>query len=320
MQVYTVLIIGAGNIGAFFDTPQSEAVLTHAHAFSTHPGYRLAGFVDADRRLAERAAALWGGKPFISIGNAFAEEMIDVAVVAVPDECHFSVLRELATCPVKLVFVEKPLATTFNEAHSAVELFRQRRVSLAVNYSRRYVPEFRDLRDRIAAGEFGKFCAGSGYYGKGTLHNGSHLVDLIRFLLGEVSTTSTFGSIRDWKDDDPSCSAVLRLACGGQFVMQAMDCRCYTIFEADLLFETGRIRLVDAGFLLEISGLEESPRYSNYQVLTGGTLSPTRMTVSLADAAQSLYDHLTADIQLLCTGDDGLSALKICTDILGGHP
>ena len=31
---YNVVIIGSGNIGAFYDEPGSEQILTHAHAFS----------------------------------------------------------------------------------------------------------------------------------------------------------------------------------------------------------------------------------------------------------------------------------------------
>ena len=120
MAQYSVLIIGAGRIGAFFDTPQSEAVLTHAHAFSSHPGFLLRGFVDAERREAERAALLWETEAFDTVTDAFARQEIDVAVVAVPDEAHYQILLELADHPLKLVFAEKPLAKSCAEAESSV--------------------------------------------------------------------------------------------------------------------------------------------------------------------------------------------------------
>ena len=45
---FNVLIIGAGNIGALYDTPDMDKVLTHAHAFSIINGFKLLGFVDLD--------------------------------------------------------------------------------------------------------------------------------------------------------------------------------------------------------------------------------------------------------------------------------
>lgn len=318
MRTFSLLIVGAGKIGAFFDTPQSDAVLTHAHAFSRHPGFRLIGFVDADRRQAESAAEIWGGEAFDSVNDAFARMGIDVAVVAAPDDSHCQLLQELAAYPLKLVFAEKPLAKTLAEAERIAGLYRECGVPLAMNYSRRYVPEFAALRDRIDAEEFGRFLTGTGYYGKGTLHNGSHVVDLLRFLLGEVSATTTLGGIRDWRDDDPSCSAFLELERGGSFVMQPLDCRCYTVFEMDLFFERSRVRLVDAGFVVEMQEVRSSEVYDGYRVLSGGETYATSLGGALTAAAASLYNHLTTGVPLPCTGDDGVRALEVCCNIIGG--
>lgn len=318
MQTFSLIIIGSGNIGAFFDSPRSVVVQSHAHAFSTHPGFRLIGFVDTNRGQAERAAGVWGGEAFASLDDAFAHHAIDVAVVAVPDEYHYPVLRELVTHPLKLVFAEKPLATTVTDANGLVSLFRQQGIPLAVNYSRRYVAEFVTLRNRIFDGEFGRFLAGTGYYGKGTKHNGSHMVDLLRFLLGEVAVTTTFGRICDWRDDDLTCSAQLTTECGGTFIMTAVDCRSYTLFEMDLLFELKRVRLVDGGAVLELYEVRDSDMFAGFRVLSGAECSATGLDDALSAAVTSLYDYLTAGVPLSCTGEDGLRALTVCKNIIGG--
>lgn len=320
MQTFSLLIVGAGKIGAFFDTPGSEEVLTHAHAFSVNPGFRLLGFVDADRQQAGRAAEVWGGIAFDSIADAFAREEIDVAVMAVPDEYHYHVLAELVAHPLKLVFAEKPLAGTPAMAEDIVERCRERGVALAVNYTRRFVPEFIDLRDRIASGTLGRFLTGMGYYGKGTLHNGSHMVDLLRFLFGEMSVTKTLGAICDWRNDDPTCSALLETIGGGQFVMQAADCRSYTLFEMDMLFERGRARLVDAGHALEEFDVRDSELFAGYRVLSGGQKRTTGLGAAMSIAADCIYRHLAQGTPLACTGDDGVRALTICSAILDGLP
>ena len=57
-QPLNVVIIGAGKIGAFFDSPDSSNILTHAHAFTANRNFRLLGFVDKDLNQAGRAAQI----------------------------------------------------------------------------------------------------------------------------------------------------------------------------------------------------------------------------------------------------------------------
>lgn len=318
MPVYSVLIIGAGRIGASFDTPQCGAVLTHAHAFSVHSGFRVVGFVDTDIAAARRAAEVWGGEAFNSVAAAFSPHKVDVAVVAAPDEFHYPLLKELSVFPVRLVFAEKPLTKTVAEAKEIIDLYRSRGISLALNYSRRYVPAFSALREEIAVGAFGRFLSGNGLYGKGTLHNGSHLVDLLRFLLGEVSHVQGVARTFDYCDDDPSCSAILTLARGGLFFMQTVDCRCYTIFEMDMLFEKARIRVVDAGFSIERYEVRDSTVFQGYRNLGLTGSEGTEFGRAFRHAVEQLYEHLSQVCPLSCTGTDGLRAQQICSAIYNG--
>jgi predicted dehydrogenase len=319
MSSYSVLIIGAGKIGAFFDTPQSEEVLTHAHAFSKHPGFHLLGFVDTNIDLAEQAAGIWGGEAFTSVAEAFSRNTIDVAIVATPDKFHYAILKELAAHPLRLVFAEKPLTTLLASSEEIVGLYRERKISLAVNYTRRFVPEFIALHNEIRSGTLGGFLSGTGYYGKGTLHNGSHLIDLLRFLLGDITEIQTTSSIQDFYDDDPSCSALLSLGQGGTFTMQAVDCRSYTVFELDLLFEQGRIRIVDAGFVIEVYHVHESAIFSGYRHLKQTESLETTLGKAFACAAEAIHTHLMTGAPLPCTGTDGLLAQQICGSIQRGQ-
>jgi predicted dehydrogenase len=315
MNKYSVLIIGAGKIGAFFDSPKNEKVLTHAHAFSIHPGFRLLGFVDSDIEQAKRATCLWGGETFTSVADAFSRYVIDVAVIAVPDEFHYKLLKELSSYSPRLVFVEKPLTKTVAEAEEIISVYRDRQINLGLNYTRRFVPEFINLKEEIASGIYGNFLTGTGYYGKGTLHNGSHLIDLLRFLLGEITEARTISQVYDFYDDDPSRSAVLDMAKGGQFIMQALDCRSYTIFEMDMLFEKKRVRIIDSGFRIEFYRASESGIFAGYQYLYLENIMETGLSLALSHTAEAVYRHLVSETALCCTGVDGMQALKICSII-----
>jgi predicted dehydrogenase len=318
-EKYSVLIIGAGKIGALFDTPGSAVVLTHAHAFSKHDGFSLLGFWDTDKMAAERATQVWGGEAFTSLEDAFNSYAIDVAVVAAPDEFHYPLLKELTRFTPRLVFTEKPLTKTVSEAQETISIYRDRQITLGVNYTRRFVSEFICLKGQIESGVFGRFLTGIGYYGKGTLHNGSHMIDLLRFLFGDITETLTISRINDFYDDDPSCSALLTLAQGETFTMHAVDCRSFTIFELDLLFEQRRVRIVDAGFRIELYDVRESNIFAGYRNLNHSETLETGLGRAFATAAECIYAHLLTGASLPCTGEDGLRAQQICVAIQGSQ-
>jgi predicted dehydrogenase len=322
MKKYSVIIIGAGKIGAFFDTPKSREYLSHAHAFENHPGFTLLGFVDTDLGQAERASQIWGGKAFPTVSDAFSSHAIEVAVVAAPDRLHFPLLKELADYPLELVFAEKPLAKTVDEAEEIISLYKERGIRLAVNYSRRFVQEFSDLKSQIASGVFGGFITGSGCYGKGTIHNGTHMIDLLGFLLGEITVAEVFGSINDHFEDDPACTLRLDISAGKPFFMQAVSCELYTIFELDLFFEKQRIKIADSGFKIEYFDSCECEVFAGYRYLRLKHTVDTSLGRALKSAADQVYSSLESDLEFACTGGDALKSLKVARralDLAGTH-
>jgi 1,5-anhydro-D-fructose reductase (1,5-anhydro-D-mannitol-forming) len=105
----------------------------------------------------------------------------------------------------KHVLLEKPLAMTAAEGWVLVEQARNEDRLLATGYQARYVPGHQEMERLIVEGAIGDLCAVSTYYGIhwpdgppewrrrrdtahwGTLADiGTHHVDLIRMLLGEI--------------------------------------------------------------------------------------------------------------------------------------
>lgn len=319
-KVFNVLIIGAGNIGAFYDSPASDKVLTHAHAFHKHAGFRLLGFADTNERSAHDAVALWGGKAFSSIEQAFRQEQVDIACVCVPDEHHYPVLKEVCRHAVKLVFTEKPLARTLQEADVILQLYQAKNIPLTVNYTRRFVPEFEEVKRCIVQGIYGKFITGSGYYGKGLLHNGSHLIDLVHYFIGdELKSIVPLSSVADYYPEDKSISAVLQFQDASSFVLNYVDCRLFTLFEMDLLFERKRIRMMDLGFTLEEFDVQNSGTFAGHTNIVRVKQGQTSLGNALYYAAENIHEHLAKDAPLRCTVQDGYKALETCMKIHGQH-
>lgn len=313
MAKYNSLIIGAGQMGALYDNPQSSNILTHAHAYKENSDFELSGFVDVDFQKASEAAKLWNTKAYKNIKEAFVDKNIDVISLAVPDEFHYETIKALDVYNLKLIIAEKPLAKTVSEAN---EILNAVKTPILVNYSRRFVPEFIELKTQIKRGDFGDFISGYGYYGKGLLHNGSHLIDLIRFLIGEIEDFIPLGHNYDFYSDDPSVDTILKLKNGADFYAKNIDCSLFTIFEADFIFEKARIKIINLGNKFEIFEVKESDTFKGYRNLVKTEEINTQLLKSMYYVVDNAYNYLSGKEEILCTVNDGYKALEICIEIM----
>lgn len=319
-DLYNVMIVGAGQISAFFDRPGDKKVLTHAHAFTSTEGFKLVGFYDADFGKSCEAAALWNTKAYKELTQGFEENSIDLVVAAVPDQYHYPLLVQLSQLPVNAILAEKPLARSVKEASDLLERFKINPIGVAVNYSRRYVEEFGEIRRHIQAGTYGRFITGHCFYGKGIIHNGSHCIDFIRYMLGtEVTDIQVMEKVFDFYDEDPSVSAVLILENQGSFVMQPVDCSIFTIFEIELVFEKNRLRFVDSGHLIEVYEVQPSRHYNGYHSLYKTAEIETSLNNATQAAAKNVLDYLKYGNELKCTLVDGYKALEVCEKMAGSN-
>lgn len=308
-NMYRAVIIGAGKIGAEFDTPDSNKILSHAHAFLDHAEIILNGFYDVDHKKAVRAAELWGGKAYQEISDALRDA--DIVVCCVPDQFHGKVLKDIAAYRPKLVIAEKPVAVSMEEAEEVRQLY-QGKIPLMVNYSRRYICEFEDLKNNLK--KYGRFLKGVGYYGKGILHNGSHMIDLLWYLLGHVEIMAgVTGKIPDLSGD-PSVDVTLRIN-QGVFSMIAIDSRIVTVFELDLFFEKARIRILEGGKKIEYYEVKESliyKDYYNYNLIKTVSVDDSAAMQGLAENAVRFLEN---EEQMKCALEDGISVLHTCMEI-----
>jgi predicted dehydrogenase len=126
----------------------------HARILQSNPAMRFAGAVDP------------GGDRFGAVGDtalifATVDELLaapggppDFAVVAVPTEEHLRAVRALAAAGVH-VLVEKPLASTADEATELIGVVRDAGVHGAVGHVERCNPALRALRTHVHEGLLG---------------------------------------------------------------------------------------------------------------------------------------------------------------------
>lgn len=309
--MYNTVIIGAGNIAAKFDSPNSADILTHAHAFQSSEYFRLLGFYDKDGKVAAAAAKNWNCYAYETLDSAL--KSADIICCCVPDEYHRQILEKAAEYKPKLVITEKPLAVSMTDGQKIKQIYNDE-IPILLNYSRRFLKEFQKLQKDIK--QYGKFLTGVGYYGKGILHNGSHMIDLLTFLFGNVECLEVLKTqIHDF-EGDISRDVILKIQ-QGKFHMIAIDSRIATIFEMELFFEKARVRILDGGSIIELYRVKESDTYKGYYNYVLSEREEVDYSNAMIGLVKNAHRFLTNGEKLLCTLEDGMNVLRICMQIRG---
>lgn len=319
-MIYKAALIGCGRIGSeFSEDPLIQGVYTHAEAYTISSGTDLVAVCDPDPLKLKKCQERW------SVQKAFSEytEMLrivrpDIVSVCTPDGTHYQILSHiLKNTETRAIIAEKPLAMTLPEAAAIVSLAEEKGVVIAVNYFRRYAGNHQRVRELISERElFGSIQAVSGFYSKGILHNGTHMLDLVRYLIGEITLVRGFDSLKE-EESDQTLDAVLEFESGIHGFLHGCDERSFTIFELDIIGRKGRIRITDSGNRIDSYSVSEDPFYSGYSALS--------LTRTDQDGFGDVLLHVVDDVvsclqtgskQPVCSGRDGLRAVLIASEIV----
>lgn len=124
-----------------------------ARALAGEPGVEVVGMCDPSAGARERAAAVYGGPILDSHGELIARGL-DALIVATPDFAHRAVAVDAAAAGLQLM-IEKPIATSAEDAEAIVAAVEAAGVSCFVAFENRWNPAFRKLRRAVEAGELG---------------------------------------------------------------------------------------------------------------------------------------------------------------------
>lgn len=217
-------ILGCGWITA-------EAI---APALAALPSARLHSACSRDAERARQFCEPYGARPFCDLDSFLADPDLDAVFVATPNNRHLSDVLACAAAG-KHVLCDKPLAATADDAQHMIDACRAAGIKLGVGYQMRFSPVHREMARRAEAGMLGRIAyahiqacfrypfppsewrrqlatAGGGW---ATADLGTHLVDLLLWLLGPVSEVQAQmdNGAYGYETED-ICSAVLRFERG----------------------------------------------------------------------------------------------------------
>lgn len=311
-----VAILGCGLIGTQWDAAAQspDFSLTHAAGFTRNPACRLAAVCDQDLHKADQAALRWGGKAYDDPQQLFAQERIDLAVVATSSAARWAVIEPALAARVRVLVIEKPLATTLTESRKLCAAITNSGTRSLVNFSRHWDPSMRRLAESIKAGEFGRIQRLVGSYGKGITNNGSHMIDLAALLCAAIPVRARClgsplpASEADWsggKDRALDAQIVFVDDQGAEFYLNMLgtDQNAFTCFELRVIGTRRVSDLTLGGRRITQSSVTADPHYAGYAILGEPLNQPARameamdwMVEEALELARGTRDKASCDV------------------------
>lgn len=203
MKVLKVGVIGTGHMGR-----------NHVRNLSEEKRFDFVGIYDTDLEQGKDVASKYGVKAFGTMEELLSE--IEAVVVAVPSFLHKEIALTVAEYGVHAL-VEKPLATTSEDAETIVRVFKNKNLKLAVGHIERFNPVFQELQKLVNLKDifYVEACRYSPFSGSGRITDTSvvedlmiHDVDLVCALLEGEKLTSIHGrgeTVRSGRTDFATC-------------------------------------------------------------------------------------------------------------------
>jgi myo-inositol 2-dehydrogenase/D-chiro-inositol 1-dehydrogenase len=181
-------LFGCGRIGR-----------VHADSIEVHPRAQLAWVYDPIESAAHEVAERYGAATAPTVDAALDDPGVDAVVIASATPTHVDLLTRAVRAG-KAVLCEKPIDLDLARVDRCWTEIAALNPTVLIGFNRRFDLSFREVRDRIAAGEIGRLeqltivsrdpapapreylAASGGLFRDMTIHD----FDLVRFFLGEV--------------------------------------------------------------------------------------------------------------------------------------
>ena len=195
-SVYNIAILGCGKVAHL-----------HAKAVQELPNARLAGVWSRTKQTATDFADQYQVPAYTDVAELIKKEKIDLAIVCTPHPFHLEPAQQAAIQGAHIL-VEKPLASTLEDADKIISTCRKAGVKLGVVSQRRWYEPVLRVKKAIEDGKIGRPVLGTvnmlgwrdkSYYdtdkwrgnwkteGGGVLVNQApHQLDILLWFMGEV--------------------------------------------------------------------------------------------------------------------------------------
>ena len=329
MTTYRAGVIGLGRMGSTFDdeiTQGGSLFLPYCHGPSYHaaPNVELVAGTDPHEEQAAIFGERWGLSTdhlYRSHTEMFENEQLDIVSVCTTARVRSQIVQDAARAGVKAIWAEKPIALSLEEADAMVNVCREMGTALAVNCARRWNPFFSEARRLIDEGEIGDVLQVTVYAQCGLSHNGSHAIDILRYMAGG-HVEWVFGEMQSDEaaagETDLMGNGYLAFDNGVRAYLRSMSCGAAP-WEVDVVGTTGRIRSLNNAEQFELIRMIPGGRRGRGVPAKCPFPWPVRMQGMGLTIVADLINAIETGQPPKCSGDDGREALEVAVALRESH-
>jgi len=183
----------------------------HAPAYRAAAGVELVAVADPDGAAAARFANRWDlPNHYTSVQEMLSTEKLDLVSICAPSRFHCELFCEVTTfAGVRGIFLEKPIALSLGQAKTMQAAMEESNVKVVVNHTRTFDPVWQQAKRLIDTGEIGEVSAINARWVEGWSFGGSHLFDLVRYLINSRPVRAYWDSETDAHVDGVGAAYVL---------------------------------------------------------------------------------------------------------------
>jgi predicted dehydrogenase len=319
--MYHAAIIGLGKIGLTFDIPYKGRVNSHAMGYHLHPYVTLVAVVGRRQEQADQLATVAPEAKYYEeqeLSSMLQSHQLDIISICTPPTIRYELLQTvLEQSTARLIFLEKPVASSMEEAECIAALCKQHSErTVVVNLSRRWSEGAMQIHAVVQSERYGKLKKIHLRYSRGIYNTGSHLFDLVRYLAGSIEQVTVvervptnLDAVEDWTYS--FLFTVTKNHVTGY--AEAFDDRDYNLFEFNLYFEGGMIEMLQGGDVIRYFGTEPHPLQAGMRnlVLERDEQDVLSKSSNMENAIAHLVHILEAGVEPLCSLADGIYPLYV---------
>jgi len=323
---YSVAIVGLGRIGLQMELDEKRVKpATHFGSYCHNPRISKLFLIDNDSETLDKARnaaeKLGVTKPieFISDYSELHRIKPDILVVATNPESHREILV-FGVPFVKAIICEKPIATNVVDAEYMVDICEKYGVLLVMDYCRRFLPVIWQCKEMIESGVIGEVRHMSGLYTAGIMNSGSHLIDMLRCLNGNIKKINCSEKTGySCPDGDVNLNAILTFDNGSYGFLQSSEAKDYAIFDINVYGSKGMISISNFGFVATIKNAETCKTFGGYKELSETKVIDNNSKVSMwGNLASHVIECLDSGLKISdkSSGADGFESVKLVLELI----
>lgn len=247
-NTYRAAIIGLGNIAWRYDykISSTEDFLTHGYSFARNDRTMLVAGCSPDANDRRAFEKTFNIPSFNSFQELIDQVKPDIISICSPSESHFEHVIYCLEQNIPMIWLEKPPACSVHEIDLMFAKLSEYNsgTKILVNYHRRYSEKYGKLKEIYIENMLGKCRQIQLTYSKGLELNGSHMIDLLFYIVGDstpcdLEWVSSFGDM-----ENPSFALKLENSLGILVSGVSLPYHCIDI---SILCEAGRASIKHGG-------------------------------------------------------------------------